>query len=322
LKTFWLSQDLIVMRELQFSSTASKANALRRGATAIEVAVFIGLVIVGLLTAFHSFGPSAATTFSQITAELEDATQTDQVSKLTKPHEDLANKVRDFRQQTAIDSRISLCCLMIASGLYFRLLRKRKHELRTKNDEVAAFQKQSLALRRTLAKRNSIFNCVDKNLESILHGHALVGTYMSTDVVSIEPGVSKNDALARMQAQGFRRFIVKKKNGDLAGVVSKKDILSKSGELVSDVMTSEPKVTTPDTEVQTALSLLLENRISCLPVVENGKFVGLLSVSDLLMVLQCLLRDLSARTEEFDFELADSEPAVNSFRQQMREVEG
>lgn len=189
-----------------------------------------------------------------------------------------------------------------------------------KAKEVAAFQKQSLALRRTLTKRNSIFNCVDANLESILHGHALVGTYMSTDVVCIEPHVHKLDALAKMQEQGFRRFIVKRKNGDLAGVVSKKDILSKPGERVSEVMTSEPKVTTPGAEIQTALSLLLENRISCLPVVDDGKFVGLLSVSDLLMVLQCLLRDLGVRTAESEYELPNHEPTSNSFRRQMNEV--
>lgn len=113
----------------------------------------------------------------------------------------------------------------------------------------------------------------------------------------INPETSKDDALKRMKQQGFRRFMVVRNDGQFVGVVSKKDIVSKNGSLVSDVMTSRPKITKPNTEIHTAVTVLLENRISCLPVVEDGMLVGLLSVTDLLMVLQCLLLDLRMRNE-------------------------
>lgn len=299
-----------------FYPSPSAAN--RHGATAIEVAVFVGLITIGILATLHALGSSTTETFSQITAQLEQEDQsTDRSNLYADETLQLANQIKNLKNQSNLVAGTCLICLLVAGALYLRLARKRKVDLETKQEEVAEIQKQSLALRKILSKRNSILSRVDENLESILHGHALVGTYMSTGVVCIEPEVSKRDALKRMHELGFRRFIVKRKNGDLAGVISKKDILSKAGELVSEVMTSEPKTTTPDTQIQSALSVLLENRISCLPVVDDGKFVGLLSVSDLLMVLQCLLRDLSVRAADFDCDLEHATPEGKSFRHSM-----
>jgi CBS domain-containing protein len=50
--------------------------------------------------------------------------------------------------------------------------------------------------------------------------------------------------------------------------------------LVKDVMTNDPVTTTPDTPIADAARLMLERKIGCLPVVEGGKLIGILTESD------------------------------------------
>jgi CBS domain-containing protein len=51
---------------------------------------------------------------------------------------------------------------------------------------------------------------------------------------------------------------------------------------VAEVMTPNPVTVTPETSLQEAIQLLAEKRISGLPVVVEGKLVGVLSESDLM----------------------------------------
>lgn len=58
---------------------------------------------------------------------------------------------------------------------------------------------------------------------------------------------------------------------------------------VREVMTTELISVAPDTTIRAAIGRMLEKRIGCLPVVEHGKLVGLLSEADCLGHLANLL---------------------------------
>lgn len=51
---------------------------------------------------------------------------------------------------------------------------------------------------------------------------------------------------------------------------------------VSDVMIREPFTVTRDTSLEKAAQIIYEKRIGCLPVVEDGVIVGILTVNDIL----------------------------------------
>jgi CBS domain-containing protein len=55
--------------------------------------------------------------------------------------------------------------------------------------------------------------------------------------------------------------------------------------VVKEVMTDEVRSIGPGADVKEAARLLIEHKIGCLPVVENGKLVGILSETDLLKVI-------------------------------------
>jgi len=64
---------------------------------------------------------------------------------------------------------------------------------------------------------------------------------------------------------------------------------------VREVMTSPAVSIAPDAPIGVAVGLLLEKRIGCLPVVEGGRLVGLLSETDCLRHLGRLLEIADTR---------------------------
>jgi len=55
--------------------------------------------------------------------------------------------------------------------------------------------------------------------------------------------------------------------------------------VVKEVMTEEVRTIGPDADVKEAAGLLIEHRIGCLPVVDKGKLVGIVSETDLLRAI-------------------------------------
>jgi CBS domain-containing protein len=79
-------------------------------------------------------------------------------------------------------------------------------------------------------------------------------------------------------------------DGDrLVGIFTERDVLYRvvaaglppASTPVSRVMTANPKVISPDTTVEEALAMISEKRCRHLPVIENGRMLGLISQGDI-----------------------------------------
>src|ERR1700739_431230 len=120
---------------------------------------------------------------------------------------------------------------------------------------------------------------------------------MTADVTTLQ----RNDKLTLaddiMRLGRIRHLPVVDENGELAGIVTQRDLfrgaLAKAlgyGEraqrqlmdtlVVKEVMTSEVITTTPDTPLVDAARMMLERKIGCLPVVEAGSLVGIITEGD------------------------------------------
>ncbi|WP_018087054.1 CBS domain-containing protein [Desulfurispora thermophila] len=112
---------------------------------------------------------------------------------------------------------------------------------------------------------------------------------MVRDVVTINANASIKEALTLMQKKGLRRLPVLE-NGRLVGVIVEHDIekvLTRPGGYpetpVSWAMSYKYIFTAgPEDDIKTAARLMLDKKISCLPVVENGRLVGIITETDLL----------------------------------------
>ena len=128
---------------------------------------------------------------------------------------------------------------------------------------------------------------------------------MTRDVVTVEPSTTIADALDLARSHKIRHLPVLE-DGRLVGIATARDLRlalgadsASPGTTVAGIMTS-PAITTPaDTPVETAAQLLIQKRIGCLPVVEDGELVGILTESDLLRAFVELMvgRDRHSRLE-------------------------
>lgn len=111
---------------------------------------------------------------------------------------------------------------------------------------------------------------------------------MTPDVVTVTPSTPLEEALDRARSRGIRHLPVVE-DGRVAGVVTDRDLrlalraeAGRAPAAVGEVMTTPAITTTPETPVESAGQLLIRHRIGCLPVVEDGALVGILTESDLL----------------------------------------
>lgn len=110
---------------------------------------------------------------------------------------------------------------------------------------------------------------------------------MVKDVVTITSNSAIKDALMVMKKHSVRHLPVVDQ-GSFVGLVALGDlkqaiIASMIEQLkVSDVMIREPYTITRETTLEKAAQIIYEKRIWCLPVVEDDKIVGILTVNDIL----------------------------------------
>ncbi|MDG7001810.1 MAG: CBS domain-containing protein [Nitrososphaerota archaeon] len=112
---------------------------------------------------------------------------------------------------------------------------------------------------------------------------------MSTDVVTASLMEPVYDAVYRMLTKNVGSIIVTD-DGEVVGVVTKGDVLRRAflkgvdpkNLAVKKVMSSPPVTTTPSTTLEEASRLMNEKRVSKLPVLENGKLVGIVTSTDII----------------------------------------
>jgi CBS domain-containing protein len=107
------------------------------------------------------------------------------------------------------------------------------------------------------------------------------------DVYSITPDATVYDALKLMAEKEIGALVVLD-GGKMVGIFSERDyarkvILSgKSSEetLVSEIMSSDVKYVGPDEKVKNCLSIMTKKHFRHLPVLEQDKVIGVLSIGD------------------------------------------
>src|SRR5262245_18836489 len=113
-----------------------------------------------------------------------------------------------------------------------------------------------------------------------------ISEIMSKEVETVGPTCTVDEAADLMRQKHIRHLVIAR-DGDVLGVVSDRDMRSPRlfGERLTDVM-SDPAITIrPNDTVRTAANRMNRRRVGSLPVVERGKLVGIVTVTDLLRVL-------------------------------------
>ncbi len=111
------------------------------------------------------------------------------------------------------------------------------------------------------------------------------------EVYSVTPDTTVYDALKLMAEKEIGALVVVEKE-KMVGIVSERDyarkiiLKGKSSKetAVSEIMTSEVIHTSPDKKVRKCLSLMTKHHFRHIPVLENERLVGILSIEDIKRV--------------------------------------
>ncbi|MFH2002710.1 MAG: CBS domain-containing protein [Planctomycetota bacterium] len=110
-----------------------------------------------------------------------------------------------------------------------------------------------------------------------------------TSVYSIEKSATITRAAVEMADHNIGSLVVTDGN-QVVGIITERDCLKRvlAARLdpekvrVADVMTSPVAVCRPDTSIEECIAVITEKRIRHLPVVDNGKLVGIVTSGDIL----------------------------------------
>jgi CBS domain-containing protein len=110
-----------------------------------------------------------------------------------------------------------------------------------------------------------------------------------SEIYSISPDATVYEALSRMAEKNVGAMLVFE-GSDLIGLISERDYSRKTilkGKFsketaVREIMTTEVISVHPDDDIEECMELFTDKRVRHLPVVEEGKVVGLVSIGDIV----------------------------------------
>ena len=127
---------------------------------------------------------------------------------------------------------------------------------------------------------------------------------MAREVVTVDEDVSVKQAAEIMAQQGISSVIVTS-GGKATGILTERDILrrivvedrnSKKTKL-KDIMSSPLIIIEPSVDLEQASRLMFDKKIKNLPVIENNRLVGLVSLTDICRLQPEILKILRQNME-------------------------
>lgn len=128
-------------------------------------------------------------------------------------------------------------------------------------------------------------------------------------ISSLKPQNTAFEAASMMVKANVGAVVILDAKGDLTGIVTERDLtrrvvakgLNPKETSLADIMTKNPDTLSPDDSANDALELMQARNYRHLPVVENGKCVGMVSVRDLYAAAKQSLEESIRETEAFVF---------------------
>lgn len=125
----------------------------------------------------------------------------------------------------------------------------------------------------------------------------VVQNIMVSNVITTEKHALVIDAVKIMNRHGIG-CLVAMEDGSPVGIVTERDLLKRVlGESknpkkirVQEIMSSPLIVAKPDMDIEKVTRLMFDRKIKKLPIVEDGKLVGLVTFTDLLRFQPSLIR--------------------------------
>ena len=260
-----------------------------RGSTAVEVALVLTLLACGLLIGYARLGGGAQNALSQLTLENMGSSNA-AIAESTAAQQGRTmgvDRLREIREEETPIAAIVLSLAAVAGYVGFvGVMAVRKRRSKPADDKpVVPAGKVSELPEALFAKRQDLLHLFENLISNSSSEPATVDLVMSNRLSLCQAQASVKELRSRMKEERLRHLLVCDRQEKLLGVVSDRD-LAKQGETAADVMSKAPITVGTKTPLITAVTILINRRFSSLPVVEEGKPVGILTTTDILLAMQ------------------------------------
>ena len=165
----------------------------------------------------------------------------------------------------------------------------------------------------------------------------IVSMWMTRNVLTVQPSTPVIEAAELMSSNRIRRLPVVELHANgphVVGIVSARDILhafppdvnpfaivvsttSGTPTNVEHIMSSRPQIIAPEAPIEAAANLMAEKKIGALPVVQNGKLVGLITESDIFRAFTSFFAT-SEPSARITFDISSSEDVFDWISRETR----
>jgi len=129
------------------------------------------------------------------------------------------------------------------------------------------------------------------------HNYFKISQYMQTDVISVQPDESAYLVANLMEWERLRHIPVESSDNKLVGLISYRSVLrlvtrpqgDNESISVEDIMIHDPITVGPDTSTVRAIEIMRQYQIGCLPVVHDGRLVGIVTEGDFMDIAADLM---------------------------------
>jgi acetoin utilization protein AcuB len=130
-----------------------------------------------------------------------------------------------------------------------------------------------------------MFDAPDRIRDTAQEGAMRLSEVMSRRVKTVPTSTPIERVREEMERRRIHHLVVMA-HGQVAGVVSSRDLDRRTdARTAAEAMSGDPVFASPSTTVRRAANVLRGRGIGCLPVIEDGRVCGIVTVSDLLEIV-------------------------------------
>jgi diguanylate cyclase (GGDEF)-like protein len=139
-------------------------------------------------------------------------------------------------------------------------------------------------------KRQQLLQELLKNSELLLKNRLEVRHLMTRDPAVVPPTMTFDEMTLLVQRRRLHHLVVCGRGGEVLGLVNDYDLRTQRSATAQQLMNHPVLTVAPETLLSPAITHLLNENVTCLPVVDGGRLCGMLTTTDLVLTLQCMLQ--------------------------------
>jgi CBS domain-containing protein len=276
--------------------------------TAVEYSLFLGLIGMLVIVGAFAIGAMVRNTAQNLTAASH---ATERVVAGNGAENSAVNVAAADAIATSRPKAPALALPWVFGGVaaalglgctwVWRLARRKMRPAEPDQEVPLAVPNDCDLQARVYAKRHGLLLALTNDRGLLAENQIAVRHLMSPNPLVVSPQTPVAELHTLMTDNRIHHLLVCEQEDRLVGVLSDRDLHRRLGKTAGDIMTPNPCSVTPDTMLSPAISCLINRRISCLPVVREGRVCGVITTVDMVLMTQCVLqlllklaRDLNA----------------------------